>query len=128
MFGDSNGQIKLHAKQKFKFLSATNSSERSSSNTYVKKTVKEQNNTDYRQQNRKCRLCGDRDETINHIISDGSNLTLKDYKTRHGWFGKVIHWKLCKKMKYDRTNKWYMYKEESILENEIYRILWEIEI
>ena len=24
MFGDSNGQIKLRAKQKFKFLSATN--------------------------------------------------------------------------------------------------------
>ena len=25
MFGESNGQIKLHAKQKFKFLSATDS-------------------------------------------------------------------------------------------------------
>ena len=31
------------------------------------------------QQNNKCRLCMDRDETINHIIS---KLTQKEYKTR----------------------------------------------
>ena len=28
---------------------------------------------DQTQQNSKCRLCGDRDETINHIISECSN-------------------------------------------------------
>ena len=27
------------------------------------------------QQNRKCWLCGDRDETVNHIISGSSKLT-----------------------------------------------------
>ena len=37
------------------------------------------------------RLCGDRDETINHIISEGSKLTKKEYKTRHDRVGKVIH-------------------------------------
>ena len=31
----------------------------------------------------KCRLCGDRDETINHIISECSKLTQKEYKTRY---------------------------------------------
>ena len=30
----------------------------------------------------KCRLCGDTDETINHIISQNSKLALKEYKTR----------------------------------------------
>ena len=35
------------------------------------------------QQNSKCRLCGDRDETINHIISVCSKLAQKEYKTRH---------------------------------------------
>ena len=30
--------------------------------------------TDKTQQNSKCRLCGDRDETINHMISECSNL------------------------------------------------------
>ena len=42
-------------------------------------------------QNSKCRLCGARDETINHIISECSKLEQKEYKTRHDWVGKVIH-------------------------------------
>ena len=33
------------------------------------------------QQNSRCRLCGDRDETINHIIS--GKLARREYKTRH---------------------------------------------
>ena len=47
---------------------------------------------DKTQQNSKCRLCGDRDETINHIISEYSKLAQKEYKARHDWVGKVIHW------------------------------------
>ena len=49
---------------------------------------------DKTQQNSKCRLCGDRDKTINHIIS---KLAQKDYKARHDWAGKVIHWEMCRK-------------------------------
>ena len=45
--------------------------------------------TNKMQQNSKCRLCGERDESI--------KLTQKEYKTRHNWAGKVIHWELCKK-------------------------------
>ena len=43
------------------------------------------------QQNGKCRLCGDSDETINHIISECSKLAQKEYKTTHDWVGKVTH-------------------------------------
>ena len=52
---------------------------------------------DKTQQNSKCRLCGDRDETINHIISECSKLVQKEYKTRHDWEGKMIHTEMCKK-------------------------------
>ena len=38
---------------------------------------------DMMQQNSKCRLCGDRDKTINYIISKCSKLAQKEYKTRH---------------------------------------------
>ena len=38
---------------------------------------------DKTQQNSKYRLCGDRDETINYIISECSKLAQKEYKTRH---------------------------------------------
>ena len=46
---------------------------------------------DKTQQNSKYRLCGDRDETINHIISECSNLAQKEFNTRHDGVGKVIH-------------------------------------
>ena len=67
-------------------------------------------------------------ETINHIISECSKLVQKEYKTRHDWGGKVIHWELCKKMKFDHPRKWYMYKPESILKNEAHKIIWDFEI
>ena len=43
------------------------------------------------QQNSKCRLCGDGAETIYNMVSEGSKLAQKVYKTRHGLVGKVIH-------------------------------------
>ena len=60
---------------------------------------------DKTQQNSRCKLCGERDETINHIICECSKFAQKEYKTRHDWVGKVIHWKMCKKFKFDNTNK-----------------------
>ena len=65
------------------------------------------------------RLCDDREETINHMISECRKLMQKEYKTRHDWVGKVIHWELCKQMKFDHTDRWYMYNSESTLEYEI---------
>ena len=73
---------------------------------------------DKTRQNSKCRLCSDRDETSNHIISECSKLAQKEYKTRHDWVGKVIHWEMCKKFKFDHTNKWYMHNPAPILEND----------
>ena len=71
---------------------------------------------------------GERDETINHIISESSKLAHKEYKARHNWVGKGIHWKLCKKLKFEHTNKWYMHYPESVLENEIHKIHRDFEI
>ena len=80
------------------------------------------------QQNSKCRLCGDRDETINHIISKCSKLPQKEYKTRHNWVGKVNHREMCKKLKIDHTNKWYMHNPTSVLEDDIHKLLWDFDI
>ena len=52
---------------------------------------------DKTQQNSKCRLCGDRNEMINYIISKCTKLAKKENKIRHGWEGKVIYWELCEK-------------------------------
>ena len=83
---------------------------------------------DKMQQNSKCRLCSDRDETINHIISECSKLAQKEYKTRHNWVSKVIHWEMCKKFKFDHTNKWYMHNTAAVLENDTHKHLWDFDI
>ena len=80
------------------------------------------------QQNSKCRLCDDRDETINHIISECCKLAQKEYKTRHDWVGMVIHWEMCKKYKFDHTNKWYMNKPIPVPENYTHKRLWDFDI
>ena len=83
---------------------------------------------DKMQQNSKCRLCGDSEETINHIISDCSKLAQKEYKTRHDWVGKVIHWEMCKKFKFDHANKWHMHNPAPVLENDAHKLLWDFNI
>ena len=77
---------------------------------------------DKTQQNSKCMLCSDRDETINHIISECSKLEQNAYKARHDWVGKVIHSEMCKKLKFDHTNKWYMHNPAPVLENDTHKL------
>ena len=46
-------------------------------------------------------------------------------KTRHDCMDKVINWELCKKLKFDHTNKWYMHISASILKNVTHKLLWD---
>ena len=79
-------------------------------------------------QKSKYRFCGDRHETINHIISEFSKLAQKVYNTRYVWLEKMIHMELCKKFRFNSANKWYTHKPESVLENETHICLWDFEI
>ena len=83
---------------------------------------------DKTQQNSKCRLCGDGDETINHIISECNKLAQRVYKERHDWVSKVIHWEMCKKFKFDHNNKWYLHKPAPVLENATHKLLRDFNI
>ena len=40
----------------------------------------------------------------------------------------MIHQELCKKFEFDHMNKCCIYNPESLVENEIYTILWDFEI
>ena len=82
---------------------------------------------DKTQQNSNCRLCGDRDGIIHHIISKCSKLAQKAYKISHDWVGKMIHWKLCKKFNFDHRNKWYTYNRHLLLKISR-KLLWEFDI
>ena len=76
---------------------------------------------DKTQRNSKYRLCGDRDETINYIICECSKFAQKEYKTRYDWVSKVINWEMCKKFKFDHTNKWYMHNPAPVQENDTHK-------
>ena len=80
------------------------------------------------QQNSKCILFGNRDKTINYIISKYSKGGQREYKSRHDWVGNVIHRKFCKKLKFNHTTKSYTHKLKSVLEIKTYKILWSFEI
>ena len=40
----------------------------------------------------------------------------------------MIHRELYQKYKFDHTNIWYMHNLDSVLENEMHKILWDFEI
>ena len=82
---------------------------------------------DKTRQNSKGKQCGDRDETINYIISECSKLPQKECKTRHDWVGKGIHWEMCKKLKFNHTNKWYMHSPAPVLENNTHNLGFDIQ-
>ena len=78
---------------------------------------------DKTQQNSKCRLCGDGDETINYIISECMKIAQKEYKARHNWIVRVINWEKCEKFKLNHTKKWYMHNLAPVLENDTHKHL-----
>lgn len=76
-----------------------------------------------------CRVCGAAEETVAHIVSECQKLAQKEYKEiRHDNVAKVIHWKLCEKWGFERSDKWYTHKPEKVLESDECKILWDFPI
>ena len=80
------------------------------------------------EQNTKLRVRGDRNETVNYMISEWSKLELNECKTRHDWVGKMIRKELCNRLKFDHTTKRCMYKTRSVQENERNKFFWYFNI
>ena len=75
-----------------------------------------------------CRVCRNKVESIDHVVSGCSKLSQKEYKRRHDNLEKVVHWKLTRKCNFEAGNKWYEHDPERVLENEGYKILWDSSI
>ena len=58
---------------------------------------------------------------MNHIISECSKLAQKEYKCRHDWVGKRIHWEACRENGIE-------HQPEVVQENERYKILCDLNI
>ena len=59
------------------------------------------------------------------MLSEYSKLAQKEYKRRHDWFGKKIHWKISKKYGIEVKEKWYKNKLEVVMENDKHKIQWD---
>ena len=88
------GKVNLMSETESLIIAAENNSIRTN---YLKVKI------DNTQENSKCNLCFDRDETVNYKINECSKLAPKEYKYRYDRVGKVIHWELCKKLKFHQT-------------------------
>ena len=76
----------------------------------------------------KCRLCGKVDETVRHIVCKCPMLAQSEYKSRHDWVGRKIHWEICRKSGFDVNEKWYKHEPEKVVENDSWKMLWDFTI
>ena len=76
----------------------------------------------------KCRLCKEKDETIDHLISSCSKIALTDYKEHHNKVALMLHWNLCEKYHLPASEKWWEHNVEKVLQNEEVKILWDFKI
>ena len=74
----------------------------------------------------KCRLCRTHVKNYLHIVSGCSMLAQKEYKRRHDKVCLNIHWALCKKYGVKVCERWYAHKVESVIENDIVKIVWDV--
>jgi len=75
-----------------------------------------------------CRMCNQKGEIINHILSECKMLTKKEYKRRHDNIARLVHWKLCCKYDMSRGEKLYEHQPEGVVENKKCKILWDMTI
>ena len=75
-----------------------------------------------------CRMCGERGESVYHLVGECSKLAQREYKRRHDDVARYIHWQLCEKGGFERASKWYEQKPEGVLENEDCKLLWDFTI
>ena len=55
----------------------------------------------------KCRMCGEYDETVGHLVSACSKLAQREYRRRHDTMGKRVYWEVCGNWGLRRSEKWY---------------------
>ena len=82
-------------------------------------------NIDGQEVSEKCRMCGERDESIIHLIAKCKKLAQKEYKQRHDNIARIVHLELCQKFGLVGEVKWYNHKPAIVVENGRVKILWD---
>ena len=66
-----------------------------------------------------CRMYGERDEAVAHILAECKMLAQFQCKNwRQDKVAQTLHWEICKKYGLPASEKWYEHRIESVMENE----------
>ena len=115
--------IKLHKSLRKENIKWETESFHISAPNYAVMTNYVKSRIENRQQKTKCRFCSEWDEMVYHIVSECSRRLWKKYKTSHDRVRKVIYRELDKIFKFYYSIKSYIQKPESVLQNEIHKML-----
>ena len=74
-----------------------------------------------------CRVRREVDESIDHVVSGCSKLAQKEYNRKKPWKNSTLE-ESARKCYFEAGDKWYEHEPESVLENEDYKILWDLSI
>jgi hypothetical protein len=76
--------------------------------------------------NKECRKCGEKGETIEHVISGCRTMANEEYIKRHNNVAKIIHQKLAYEQQLIKEKVLtFKYEPDAVLENTRYRIMWD---
>ena len=89
---------------------------------YVKAAI------DRSQEDSKCRMCKQSNETISQIVSGCPILAQKEYKKRNDNVARAVHWDRSEKYGFERSERWYNHVPDSVLENEDYKMRWDFSV
>ena len=59
-----------------------------------------------------CRKCGEKSESVGHLVSECSKLAQKEHKKKHDNVARIVHWELCGKHGLERSEKWYSHEPQ----------------
>ena len=76
-----------------------------------------------------CRMCGENNESVGHLVSECSKLAQKEHKRKHDNVARIVHWELCGKHGLERSEKWYSHEPpQGVSENDEVKLLWDFMI
>ena len=72
----------------------------------------------------KCRLCKQREKTIDHLTSRCHILAKNEYLSRHDKVCSHLHYSICKALGIETTDKWYIHMPKPEYEKGDFTVSW----
>ena len=73
-------------------------------------------------------MCGDTGKVFSHIGSECSKLAQREYKKKHDNVARIVHWKLCEKLSFEKLEKWYLHNPQTVTENVNHRLVFDMNL